>query len=318
MQMAVNNWTRNKRLGGLWRFAISISILNILGHTVLGFEQAWAHPFVALAAAYGMELTIEGMRAWADKRRPKFLGTPRVFVEFLLSAHITAMAVSMLLYANQRFWVIAFAAAVAIASKELFQLQIPVAGRPHQAPTRRHFLNPSNFGITVTLLLFPWVGIAPPYQFTETLRGPLDILFPLLIICIGSFLNTRFTERVPLILAWVLGFLTQAIIRGVWEGTPIVPAMLPATGFAFILFTFYMVTDPATTPSERRAQIVFGASVAAVYGLLVAEHVVFGLFFALTIVTLSRGVLLYWNAAQVSAPGPVMAPVGEPALASNK
>jgi hypothetical protein len=26
----------------------------------------------------------------------------------------------------------------------------------------RHYLNPSNFGITVTLLLFPWVGIAAP------------------------------------------------------------------------------------------------------------------------------------------------------------
>ncbi len=317
MSTAVNNWYRNKRLSGLWRFAISISILNVLGYTVLGFEQAWAHPVVALAAAYGMELGIEAMRAWSEGRRPRFLGTPRVFAEFLLSAHITAMAVSMLLYANQRFWVIAFAAAVSIGSKELFQLQIPVPGRAMQAAPRRHFLNPSNFGITVTLLLFPWVGIAPPYQFTETLRGPLDILFPLLIVCIGSFLNTRFTERIPLILAWVLGFFGQAVIRGVWEGTPIVPALLPATGFAFILFTFYMVTDPGTTPSGRRGQIVFGASVAAVYGLLVAAHVVFGLFFALTIVTLSRGVLIYWNAAQIPAAGPARAPVGELALVSN-
>ena len=317
MPIAADNWYRNKRLGGLWRFAISISILNLLGHTVLGFEQAWAHPFVALAAAYGMELSIEAIRAWAQKRRPKFLGSPRTFVEFLLSAHISAMAVSMLLYPNQRFWVIAFAAAVAVGSKELFQVQVPVPDRRPESWPRRHFLNPSNFGITCTLLLFPWVGIAPPYEFTERLRGPLDVLFPLLIIGIGSFLNTRFTERIPLILAWFSGFLTQAVIRSLWEGLPILPALLPATGFAFVLFTFYMVTDPGTTPSGRRSQIVFGASVAAAYGLLVAAHVVFGLFFALTIVTLSRGVFLYWNTVRATAASPVIAPAGQPALGSN-
>ena len=110
-----DNWYRNKRLGGLWRFAIAISILNILGHTWLGFEQAWAHPLVGLAAAYAMELGIETVDALLNHRPLRYLGGGlRSFVEFLLSAHITGLAVSMLLYANQRFWVIAFAAAAAI------------------------------------------------------------------------------------------------------------------------------------------------------------------------------------------------------------
>jgi len=51
MRVAQDNWYQNKRIGGLRRFAIAITILNILGHTVLGFEQAWAHPIVALATA---------------------------------------------------------------------------------------------------------------------------------------------------------------------------------------------------------------------------------------------------------------------------
>ena len=68
-------------------------------------------------------------------------------VDFLLSAHISALAVSMLLYYSDRLWVVAFAAAVSIASKTL--LRAPVRGG------WRHFLNPSNFGITCTLLLFP-------------------------------------------------------------------------------------------------------------------------------------------------------------------
>ena len=65
------------------------------------------------------------------------------------------------------------------------------------------------------------------------------------------------------------------------------------TGVAFILYTFYMVTDPATTPSGRREQIAFGFSVAAVYGLLMVTHVVFGLFFALSIVCAVRGLGMY-------------------------
>jgi hypothetical protein len=65
------------------------------------------------------------------------------------------------------------------------------------------------------------------------------------------------------------------------------------TGVAFILYTFYMVTDPATTPSSTQSQVAFGLGVAAIYGLLMVGHVVFGLFFALTIVCAIRGVGIY-------------------------
>jgi enediyne biosynthesis protein E5 len=68
---------------------------------------------------------------------------------------------------------------------------------------RRHYLNPSNFGITATLVLFHWVGIAPPYMFTENVRGPLDVILPLILVASGSLLNTLFTERIPLILVSV-------------------------------------------------------------------------------------------------------------------
>jgi enediyne biosynthesis protein E5 len=68
---------------------------------------------------------------------------------------------------------------------------------------------------------------------------------------------------------------------------------MPATGIEALIFTFYMVPDPATTPERPWAQVVFGASVAAVYLGFVLLHIVFGLFFALTIVSAMRGVGLY-------------------------
>lgn len=283
---ATESWERSARLGGLRRFAIAITILNILGHTFFGFEQSWAQPLVALGTAYPLAILLEVVQCWSSGRKPAFSGGARALIDFLLSAHISALAVAMLLYANDRLWVVAFATAVAIGSKVLFR-------QPARSGGGRHFYNPSNFGITVTLLLFSWVGIAPPYQFTENLDRIGDWLLPTLIICTGTFLNYRFTKRLPLIGAWLIGFVLQAAIRSVWFDVPFVANLLPMTGVAFILYTFYMVTDPATTPKGVLQQVVFGASVAAVYGILLTVHVVFGLFFSLSIVCTIRGILLY-------------------------
>jgi enediyne biosynthesis protein E5 len=283
---ATESGERSARLGGLRRFAIAITILNILGHTFFGFEQAWAQPLVALGTAYPLAILLEVAQCWSSGRKPAFSGGVRALIDFLLSAHISALAVAMLLYANDRLWVVAFATAVAIGSKVLFR-------QPARSGGGRHFYNPSNIGITVTLLLFSWVGIAPPYQFTENLDRIGDWLLPTVIICSGTFLNYRFTKRLPLIGAWLTGFVLQAAVRSLLFDAPLVASLLPMTGVAFILYTFYMVTDPATTPKSLLQQVVFGFSVAAVYGILLTVHVVFGLFFSLSIVCTIRGLFLY-------------------------
>ncbi len=279
---------RDLRLPALRRFAVAITLLNLLGHTVLGFEQSWAQPLVGVFTAYALEFLFELIHARVERRPLRCLGGWRVVVDFLLSAHITGLAVSMLLYANDRLLPVAFATAAATGSKVIFRA--PVGGGT------RHCFNPSNFGITLTLLAFPWVGIAPPYHFTENLTGAGDWILPGLIVLSGSFLNARFTHRIPLIAAWVGGFAAQAVARHLLFGTPVAAAWLPMTGVAFILYTFYMVTDPATTPGSPRGQVAFGAAVAITYGLLMGTHVVFGLFFALTIVCAARGACLYANA----------------------
>ncbi|MEA2604484.1 MAG: enediyne biosynthesis protein [Acidobacteriota bacterium] len=279
---------KDMRLGALRRFATAITVLNVLGHTVLGFEQSLATPVTAVLVAYAMEILLEVVESRRLGRKPRFLGPGSTFVDFLLSAHITGLAVGMLLYANERLLPVAFAAAVAIGSKYLFRVGTNGA--------RRHFFNPSNLGITATLLAFPWVGIAQPYMFTENLSGAGDWVLPIIIVCSGSFLNTKFTRRIPLILAWLGGFVLQAAIRHFAFGNLFLPSLNPLTGMAFLLFTFYMVTDPATTPVTRRGQIAFGLSMAAAYGTLMAFHIVFGLFFGLSAVCAGRGVLLYLKA----------------------
>lgn len=288
--MATNDSGKAKRLAALRRFAITITLLNLVGHIFLGFEQSWAQPLVTLATTYSMEILLELIAARSNQRPLAFAGGLRNLVDFLLPAHITGLSIAMLLWANDQLLPFAFAAAVATGSKAL--LRVPIG------KSIRHFLNPSNLGITVTLILLPWVGFAPPYEFTENLSGAGYWILPALIILLGTLVN-RLTGRLPLIAGWVGGFILQASLRSLLLGTPVVAALLPMTSVMFVIYTFYMVTDPGTTPTRPWAQIAYGAAVAAVYALLILLHVVAAIFIALTIVCALRGLGLYANALAV-------------------
>lgn len=286
---AATKSSKDPRYLALRNFAISLTIFNILGYTVLGFEQPWIWPFFALATGYTTELVLEVIGAWSHKRTPGFRGRGmRGMYEFLLPAHITSLACNMLLYANDLWWPIAFAVVVAVGQKHF--LKAPVNGR------WRHFMNPSNLGITVTLLTFgTWLSIAPPYQFTEYANSFFRIGIPLVIATAGTVINGMLTKRVPLIMGWMGGFYIQALIRHwIWH-VSLFTALGVMSGVAFVLFTNYMVTDPGTTPSKPRAQFMFGSGIAVVYGVLMAFNVVYTLFYATSIVCALRG-LGWWVA----------------------
>lgn len=289
---------RDVRYLALRNFSISLSVFNILGYTLLGFEQPWLWPLLAMATAYATELFLERISAWAEERAPRYQGKgARGVYEFLLPAHITGLAVNMLLYANNQWWPIMFGVVVAVGGKHLFKA--PINGR------MRHFMNPSNFGITVTLLCFgTWVSIAPPYMFTEYAGTLFRILIPLLILVAGTVINSMLTRKVPLIAGWVGGFVIQALVRHwIWDA-PLFTGLAVMSGVAFVLFTNYMITDPGTTPFKPRAQFVFGVSVAMVYGVLMLFNVTYTLFYATTIVCGLRGAgwwVAHWRARGAAA-----------------
>jgi hypothetical protein len=324
-----------KVITALKRFAISITVLNILGYTVLGFEQVWMWPFIAVFTAYATELSLEWVSARSENRAPRYAGGGfKGVVEFLFPAHITGLAVNMLTYVNDRWWVMMFGVVVAVGTKHV--LRAPLKGR------MRHYMNPSNFGIAVILVLFPWASIAPPYHFTEYLTGKTavgDWILPAVIITLGTLLNAKLTNRMWLIAGWVGGFAIQSVVRGWIFDTSIPAALGMMTGTAFVLFTNYMITDPGTSPSKRSSQIAFGAGVAGVYGVLMALQIAYGIFFATAIVCLIRGLYLWGlhfqekqrsaaaKAAAIRpveplaavpspAPAPVEAPVKVPAAAA--
>lgn len=298
---------KDPRLAALRRFAVSISVLNILGYAFFGFEQPWLWPVMCVAAGYATDLLMETVNAWAGRRSPAYRGGGFTgLVSFLLPAHITALAVNMLLYANDQPWPVVFAVVVAVSQKAL--LRAPINGK------LRHFMNPSNFGIVVALLAFHWVSIAPPYEFTENAGHVVRWIIPAAILVSGTMLNAQLTRKLPLISGLLLAFTAQALVRHLLFGTAWISALVVMTGTAFVLFANYMVTDPGTTPAGRRQQFAFGASVSIAYGVLMALHIVYGLFFALAIVCVARGAY-HWCAVAARALRATAPATAEPAPA---
>jgi hypothetical protein len=292
------------RLFALWYFTVLITVWTIAGHTVLGFEQSWAHPLVGVAIACLTQVLLEWVDAQAHSRPLRFAGGFTSFVNFLPAAIIPGLACAMLIYPNERLWPVAFAAGLSIASKVIFRA-------PLGNGATQHIFNPSNLGITATLLLFPWVGLAPPYHFTENVTGVWAWALPGVILLTGIIIHALFTGRLPLVAAWLGGFLLQGLLRSWLFDIPWIVPFVPMTSAAFILFTLYMIPDPATTPLESWRQVAFGLAVAAVYGALFVLHVVFGLFLALAIVCALRGLGLHtlaWYRALAHARVVVRAP----------
>jgi hypothetical protein len=274
------------RFFALWYFTTLLIVWTILGDTVLGFEQSYAQPIVGVLTALAVALLLEWLDARMNQRSPRFTGSWANLANFLPPCIIPGLACAMLIYANERLMPIIFAVALSIASKLIFRA-------PIGSGQTQHIFNPSNLGITVTLFLLPAAGLAPPYQFTENMTGLWHWAIPAVILITGAIIHGKFTGRLPLVLAWFGGFALQAVFRSYIFGSPLAVPFLPMTSAGFILFSLYMIPDPATTPIKPLRQVLFGASVATIYALLFVMHVVYGLFIALAITSATRGAGLY-------------------------
>ena len=270
---------------GLRIAATLATIFTILGHKVFGFEQSGAHVLVALATGYICSFVFETVDAWANGRPPGFAGGGvRRFVDFFVSTHMTAITVGFLMYTNSHFWALALIVAVAIGSK--YFLRVEIGGKT------RHFMNPSNMGMVTALVFYQWTAVIP-WGLTTLLHGPALWIVPAVVMFLGLRLNLLYTGKLPLIASFVLVFVAQAIVRSLLLGNPLLAELAILTNVPMALFVLYMITDPQTSPSEMRGQIVFGVAIATCYGVLMAARVNFTLALCLTMVVASRGVLLY-------------------------
>jgi hypothetical protein len=286
---------------GLRTSATLATVFTILGHAFFGFEQSLAQVVVALVTGYSCALFFEWVDARASGITPGFMGGGfRKLLDFLLSAHMTSITLSFLLYMNDRLWIMALAVALAIGSKHV--LRVRLNGR------LRHFMNPSNFAIATVLIAYQWTGVLP-WGFTVNLTGIGDMLVPIVIVGLGVRLNLLFTARIPIVLSWLTTFVILGAARAWMHHAPVAAELVVLTGIPMVLFTFYMITDPQTTPSGRTGQILFGAGIATAYSALLLLHVQYTMFYSVTLICGLRG--LWLLALSHREPAPAAAPAFE-------
>ena len=277
----------DRRAHALKRFAAALTLFNVLGRESFGFEESWMSALVAVGTGIAVEIFLELVEAFSKGRRTHLRASPYEIFIFLLPAYISSLSLSMLIYCGDSLTPYAFGATIAISSKYFFKA--PIEGR------YVHVINPSAMGICAAMFLLPSTSSAPPYQYIEHLSGSGEVILIAFMCYAGSFMNVMFTRRHPLVLAFMVGFLMQALLRALFLDFALLGNLVPMTGIAFFLFSFYMLPDPGTSPMEPRRQIGFGVMTAFLYGALQIFNVVHGIFYSLVLAGVIRGLYGYFK-----------------------
>jgi Na+-translocating ferredoxin:NAD+ oxidoreductase RnfD subunit len=237
--------------------------LQILGQTAFQFRVSIAQILLSLATCALLEIAIA---AW----RQHVLLWPA-------SALITGNGVSFILrvpgtqhgdwWSLHGWWIFVGTAAVSLLSKHVIQ----IGGS--------HIFNPSNIGLVLCFLVLgrkraepldfwwgpmsPWLGLA----FAIIVTGALVILTRLKLVGIAIGFWVAFAAGIGALAA------TGHAMTARWHLGPITGTHLwwtLVTSPEILVFLFFMITDPRTTPRGPKARVVYAVSVGLLAALLIA------------------------------------------------
>jgi enediyne biosynthesis protein E5 len=138
----------------------------------------------------------------------------------------------------------------------------------------KHIFNPATFAICTLLLVSPDVWVSPGQW------GDAVWLSFLLMCCAGLVLQRA--ERADTALAFLASFAGLLLLRAWSLGDPLAIPLHQLQSGALLLFSFFMITDPRSTPDHRLARIGFAMAVAGLaYWLTFRWQMRTGVFFAL-------------------------------------
>jgi Na+-transporting NADH:ubiquinone oxidoreductase subunit NqrB len=159
------------------------------------------------------------------------------------SAFITALSVSLLLRSDN---LIAhpIAAAAAIASKFLIRLH------------EKHVFNPANLGLILALVALPGTWISPG-QWGQ------DVAFAAWLLVLGNLVVNR-ARRADISWSFLLFYIGALAIRVACLGQPAAVWTHQLSNGALLLFAFFMISDPMTSPNHPRARLLHAGVVAIV------------------------------------------------------
>jgi len=118
----------------------------------------------------------------------------------------------------------------------------------------KHVFNPTNFAIVVLLLTGQaWVS---PGQWGSA------AFFGFLLACLGGLVVSR-AARGDVTLAFLVTYAGLLVGRSQWLGEPMAVPLHRLQNGALLIFAFFMISDPRTTPDSRAGRVLFAALVAA-------------------------------------------------------
>ncbi len=238
-----------------------ISILAI-GIIVLGFEIT----LVQIAAMLATALAAQWLGSTLNAVRFDWRG-----------AAITTISLSLLLRSDE-VWPLMLAAAIGVGSKFALRLN------------DKHIFNPANAGIVAMILLTDAAWTRPGEWGTT-------IWFAGVIVALGSIVTWR-AKRFDVPVVFLGTYAALLFGRALYLGDPLSIPMLRLMNGELILFAFFMISDPKTTPDGPLWRALFTACAALItYVLTFHFYNTDGLFYALAIVCLIRPLIELFDLA---------------------
>lgn len=204
-----------------------LTTLLCIGVFVLDFGIRWQNAIAIMLTAQAMQVI--GTR---------FAGLPRFDP---MSALITSLSLTLLL--RTELIVLAIAAAViAIGSKFVIRVR------------GKHVFNPANAALVSLMLLSDraWVSSG---QWGSAAIGAFGLA------CLGFLVLTR-AKRAETTIAFLTIYGALLFGRALWLGDPMSIPVHQLQNGALLIFAFFMISDPKTTPNAAIGRVAFAAIVA--------------------------------------------------------
>jgi enediyne biosynthesis protein E5 len=159
----------------------------------------------------------------------------------LRSPLITGLSLSLLLRADEP-WLHALAGVLAILSKFVIR---------HDD---KHVFNPAGFAIVALLFLSDHVWISPGQWGTGVWFAAL--------VAFAAILVLRAARRADIAVFFLASHAALLIARALWLGDPLAIPLHQLQSGSLLIFAFFMISDPRTSPDARLGRFIFAFAVA--------------------------------------------------------
>jgi Na+-transporting NADH:ubiquinone oxidoreductase subunit NqrB len=158
-----------------------------------------------------------------------------------LSAVVTCIGISVLCRADS-LWVHPLLAALAMSSKFVLRIR------------GKHVFNPANLAVILAIAVMPGAWASPGQWGNEAMLG-------LWFLALGVTVTTA-ARRLDIAWAFLACYGGLLLARALYLGLPLGVLENQLASGALLLFAFFMISDPMTTPDRRSMRLLYAALVA--------------------------------------------------------